>query len=182
VAELGDRRLDVADALLEAARHPQGPDAVAEVAAQLTEDGRAGEGGERDAAVGVESLQSSDEAERSDLDEVLGGLDAAAVTHRQAARKRQETPDDLLTCGLIARLRVFAQQRGLIRETFLDRKWHVPMGGLSLSFGAHPVDHDHCTRRAQPEKCEGPGGGKPGPSTITRTVWSGRFFGPTRTH
>jgi hypothetical protein len=63
VAELDDRALDVADALLQPARNAQRPDAIAEVPAQLAEDGRAGEGGERDAALGVEALERRYEAE-----------------------------------------------------------------------------------------------------------------------
>ena len=116
VAELGDRVLDLADALLQAARHAQGPDAVAEVAAQLAEDRRPGEGGERHPALGVVALERRDEAEARDLDQVVARLDAAAVAHREAAGEGQEAAHELLARALVAGLGVAAQQLVLGRQ------------------------------------------------------------------
>ena len=116
VAELRDRALDRADALLEAARHPQRPDAVAEVAAQLAEDRRPGEGRERDAALGVEALERRDEAEAGDLDQVLARLDPAAVAHREAAGEGQEAADELLAGVLVAGAGVAFEQLGFHRR------------------------------------------------------------------
>ena len=116
VAELRDRALDRADALLQAAGDAQGPDAVAEVAAQLAEDRRPGEGRERDPAVGVVALEGGHEPEAGDLEQVLAGLDSAAVAQREAAGERQEAADELLARVLVARERVVAQQLLLGRE------------------------------------------------------------------
>ena len=139
VAELGDRALDRADALLQAAGDAQGPDPVAEVAAQLAEDRRPGEGGEGDAALGVVALQRRDEAEAGDLEQVLAGLDPAAVAHREAAGERQEAPHELLARVLVARARVVAQQLLLGRERVggAARRRQVAWSSALRSVGAH---------------------------------------------
>ena len=148
MAELGDRALDRADALLQAARDAQGPDAVAEVAAQLAEDRRPGEGRERDAALGVVALQRRDEPEAGDLEQVVAGLDSAAVAHREAAGERQEAAHELLARVLVARARVVAQQLLLGREGVGGTAGRRQVSGSSAlrSVGGH---RDWCGRVAR---------------------------------
>ena len=54
--ELGRRLLDLQDPLLDSARDPDRPAAIAEMALQLAEDGRYGEGRERGSPAGVEAV------------------------------------------------------------------------------------------------------------------------------
>ena len=61
--QLVDRLLDFGHAVVQPARHPHRPDPVAEMALQLAEDGRRGEGGEGDPALGIEAIDRVDQAE-----------------------------------------------------------------------------------------------------------------------
>ncbi len=112
----GDRVLDVADSLLEPARDAKRPDAVAEVAAEFAEDRGPGERRERDAARGVEPLQRAHQADAGYLHQVVGGLGAAGVAHREATGERQEAVDEFLAQRGIARLGESPQQLVLLRE------------------------------------------------------------------
>ena len=60
--------------VLGAPRNVHGPRRVTEVATQLARDRRHGESGERDALLGVESLDGLDQAEQGDLGQVVEGL------------------------------------------------------------------------------------------------------------
>ena len=79
--------------------HPHGPDAVAEVALQLAEDRRRGEGGEGDAALGVEAVDRVEQAEVGDLEQVVEGLAGAAVAQGQALGEGHVAPHQLLAHG-----------------------------------------------------------------------------------
>jgi hypothetical protein len=87
--------------VVQAARYPHGPDAVAEVAFELAEDGRRGEGGEGDPARGVEAVDRVQQAEVGDLEEVVEGLAGAAVALGEAVGERQMTADQLLADGRV---------------------------------------------------------------------------------
>ena len=94
--QLGDRLVDLGHPVVQAARHAHRPDAVAEVALQLAEDRRRGEGRERRAALGVEAVDRVDQAEAGDLDQVVGRLAGAAVAHCQPLREGQVAAHQLL--------------------------------------------------------------------------------------
>ena len=88
-----------------------GPRRVAEVALELAEDRRHRERREGDVAVGVEPVDGLDQGERGHLNQVLGGLGAADVAPRQAARQRQEALDERFARGLVARMGAAEQTR-----------------------------------------------------------------------
>ena len=104
LGQLGDRFVDLRHAVVQAARDPHGPDAVAEVAFELAEDRRRGEGGEGDAALGVEAVDRVDQAEAGDLEEVVEGLAGAAVAQRQPLGERQVAAHQLLADRRVAGL------------------------------------------------------------------------------
>src|SRR3954447_7211536 len=88
--------------LLEVARHPDRPPLVAEVALELTEDRRHGEGGERGLALGIEAVDRLQQPERGDLDQVVELLAAALIAAGELAGQRQEALDEGLARGPIA--------------------------------------------------------------------------------
>ena len=93
------------------------PDAVAEVAPKLAEDGRRRVGGERRAAVGIEAVQRLNQPEACDLDQVVERLGASAISESQGPCQRQKAPDQLLLQDGVAGRCVAAQKRLLIEST-----------------------------------------------------------------
>jgi hypothetical protein len=67
--------------------------------ADLAGDRRRGEGGERDAAAGVEAVDRLDEADRADLDQVLERLVVPRETAGDRADERQMAFDQLAAGG-----------------------------------------------------------------------------------
>ena len=89
------RLLDGEAQLLEVARRAHVPRRVAEVAAQLPEDGRHGVAREREAAAGFPAVDRLDQPDRRDLDQVVERLGGAAVAQREAAGERHVPLDQL---------------------------------------------------------------------------------------
>ena len=100
--ELVDEARDAERELLHAPRHVDAPRAVAEVAADLADDRRHGVGGELDAPLEVESVDRLDQADRSDLDEVVDRLAAARVASRERAHERHHLLDQPVACSAVA--------------------------------------------------------------------------------
>src|SRR4051794_17007205 len=96
LAQLLADLVDARDRLLHAARDVDRPRAVAEMALELAEDGGDGEGGEGDAALGVVTVDSLDQAEIGDLTEVVKGFAGVAVLDGQRARERHVQLDEAL--------------------------------------------------------------------------------------
>src|SRR4051794_17690131 len=86
------------------------PARVPEVAAQLSEDRRHGEGREGQLPGEVEAVDGLDEPHRGDLDEVLERLARARVPGGEGARERDETLDDLVARALVALLVIAREQ------------------------------------------------------------------------
>jgi hypothetical protein len=80
------------------------------VAAKLAKNRRAGERSEGNASLGVEPLQRGNEPEAGYLDQIVAGLDAAAVSHGETAREREKAADDLLARVLVASQGVLGEQ------------------------------------------------------------------------
>src|SRR6185312_9631950 len=74
---------------------------VAEVTQQLADDRRLGERREAVPALGVETVDGLDQAERGDLHEVVERLVAAAIAACERARERQVLGDQRLAGPLI---------------------------------------------------------------------------------
>jgi hypothetical protein len=91
--------LDLQTQLLLAARDAQGPGAVTEVTAELTEDRRHGEAGERRLPFGVEAVDRIQEADGSDLLEVVDRLRGVAVAGGEPVREREVALDHCLMVG-----------------------------------------------------------------------------------
>jgi hypothetical protein len=100
VAELLGERLtcgvDLRPQLLQPARNPDVPTLVAEMAAQLTEDGGHGIPGEAAAPRGIEAVDRLDQADGGHLVQVLVGLAAALEPPGGVLGHRQMEPDQLL--------------------------------------------------------------------------------------
>jgi hypothetical protein len=103
LGQLGHRLADLGDAVVQTARHAHRPDAVAEMALQLAEDGRRGEGGEGDAALGVEAVDRVHQPQARHLEKVVEGLVRAAVALGEAFREGQVAPHELLARRGVAR-------------------------------------------------------------------------------
>ena len=101
-AQLLDGVLDLRGELLELARDAHGPAVVAEVALELAEDRGDGEGGEREAAAGVEAVDGLQQADRGDLVEVVAFGAAGRVAAGEVAGERQEAVDEGLEVGRVA--------------------------------------------------------------------------------
>ncbi len=84
---------------MQAAGNTHGPDPVAEVALQLAEDRRRGEGGEGDAALGIEAVDGVEQAQVGDLEQVVEGLARAAVAQRQALGESHVAANQLFAHG-----------------------------------------------------------------------------------
>ena len=78
-----------ATAFLQVARDAHGPALVAEVALELAQDRRDGEGGERDGAARVEPIDRLDQPERGNLHEVLERLPGTGVAAGELPRERE---------------------------------------------------------------------------------------------
>ncbi len=99
LGQLGGRRADLHAQLLQAARHPDRPALVAEVALDLADDRRGRVGRELHAAVGVEAVDRLDQADRADLDEVLERLTAVAEAPRAVLDQRQVQVHEVVAGG-----------------------------------------------------------------------------------
>jgi len=133
--ELGDRRRPaelgrqlVEDAgepkaeLLEASGHVHRPRLVAEVPADLPDDGRHRIAREVDAAIDVEPVDRLDEADRSDLNEILERLAAPGIPQRERADERHELDERLVPGGLVA-VPVVGDQQGV--DVFVHDAGHL---------------------------------------------------------
>src|SRR5665811_2231676 len=69
---------------------------------ELAEDGRRGERGEGDAALGVEAVDRVEQAEVGDLEQVVEGLAGAAVAQRQPFGEGHVAAHELLAARLVA--------------------------------------------------------------------------------
>src|SRR5262249_19003527 len=145
------RELDVQ--LLQAARHADGPAAVAEVALDLADDVRRGVGGQLDAAVDVEPVDRLDEPDRADLDEIFELLTAVRVAPGQRAHERHVLLDQLLA-GCEITLLVIPPEKDLVallrhgavsdRRTRFSSSIHSPS---SRSTAVNPSTTVSSTRR-----------------------------------
>ncbi len=79
--------------VLQAAADTHRPGSVAEVAAQLTHDGRHGEGGEPEVELRVEAIDRLHEREAGHLQQVVGRLASAAEAPSPVARDPQVVLD-----------------------------------------------------------------------------------------
>ena len=95
LGQRGDRFVDFGHPVVQAARHPHRPDAVAEVAFELAEDRRRGEGGEGDAALGIEAVDRAQQAEVRHLQQVVEGLARSPVAERQPLGEVQVSAHEL---------------------------------------------------------------------------------------
>ena len=122
---------------MEAARHPHGPDAVAEVALQFAEDGGGGEGGEGGAADRVEAVDRVDQAEVRHLQQVVEGLAGAAVAQRQVFGEGEIAADQLLAGGGVALVAEAAPEQRLGGQALA---WPVgrPVGDRSCLVAVRP--------------------------------------------
>ena len=97
-------------ALLEIARHVQGPALVAEVPLQLAENGRRGVARELRAPSGLEAVDRLDQAEARDLEQVVERLVRVGVAQREVTGEWQEALAELLARGEVPQLVVADQQ------------------------------------------------------------------------
>ena len=100
-------------ALLQVARRPHAPGVVAEVALHLAHHRRHRVGAERDAARRVVAVDRLHQADRRDLDEVLGRHPLRLVAARDRARQRQVALHEMLAQRRVATLAVSAEQQRL---------------------------------------------------------------------
>jgi hypothetical protein len=100
------------------------------VAPELAEDGRRRERAERRTALRVESLDRLQEADRRDLDEILVGDSAVAVTVREVMGDTEVPLDEIVAQGAIP--------GALIREEVGIAVGHIhgPMD-VPIADGAH---------------------------------------------
>ena len=120
-AELVGGALYEQEALLQAARHVHGPAGVAEVPAQLAEDGGDGERAEGQTPVGVEPLERVEQADVADLDQVVEPVLAGVVAGGEAADEPLVALDERLLGGRVAGLlEPPVQLRGVVAGAFLD--------------------------------------------------------------
>src|SRR5581483_11268154 len=96
--------------LLDAARHVHRPRLVAEVPLDLSQDGRHGVRGQLHPPLGVEAVDRVDEADATDLDEVVERLAASRVAERQRADERHQVLDQLLARRPVALVLVRVQE------------------------------------------------------------------------
>jgi hypothetical protein len=80
---------------LKAARQPQLPDPVSEVAAKLAQDRRRGVCAEALASLEIEAVERLDQSQARDLDQVFELLRGAAIAKRQASRQGKEALHEL---------------------------------------------------------------------------------------
>src|SRR4051794_39486151 len=110
--------------LLQAARHPDGPALVAEVALDLADHVRRRVGGERDLALEVVAVDRLQQADRADLLDVLERLAAAGVAPRERPHQREVALHELLASARVAANVVALEQLavGLGRAGWLGRR------------------------------------------------------------
>ena len=98
---------------MEVARDPERPAAVAEVALELSQDGRECERRERRAALRVEPIDRLDQSDGGDLLEVFDVLDVA-IAPREVVRQRKEPLHDRVASRRAAIVRQAREQRPLV--------------------------------------------------------------------
>src|SRR5215469_11979713 len=104
-----DRAIDGEVELLQAARHFDRPALVAEVTLDLADDRRRRIRRELDAAFVIEAVDSFDEADGADLDEVIDRLAAVAETDGEISHEIEMRDDELFPDGRVARGRVLRE-------------------------------------------------------------------------
>jgi hypothetical protein len=82
--------------LLKVTGYVDGPTLVAEVALELSDDGRSGKARELLASTWLEPLDRVQEPYRRDLDQVVERLAAVDVAECELASEREKAPDQLL--------------------------------------------------------------------------------------
>ena len=105
LGQLGGRRADLHAQLLQAARDPDGPALVAEVALDLADDRRGRVRRELDAAVGLEAVDGLDQADGAHLHEVLVRLAAVAEAPGAVLDQRQVQVHQVVAGGGAGRVR-----------------------------------------------------------------------------
>src|SRR5450631_1415056 len=111
--------LDPAGALLGPSRDVHGPTGIAEIALELAQDRWDGEGGERQAAAGVEAVDRLDQAEGRDLDQVLERLAGVAVAAGEALGQREVLRRQLVASARILTLLPAGEKLGIVRAALL---------------------------------------------------------------
>ena len=96
--------------VLERARHADQPRVIAQVALELAGDRRNGEGGERRASVGFESIDRLHEADEGDLLEVLERFAPPLEATRKATRQRHPALHERVARLFVAALLVAAEK------------------------------------------------------------------------
>ncbi len=136
--ELGGERLahalDRRRRVAHVARDADRPRAVAEVAPELAEDGRHGEGAERRAALGVEAVDRIHEADARHLLEILERLARARVPAREHEGEAHVALDEPVARLVVALGRAPPQRAfvlATLRGTAADRR-HASHGGSSI--------------------------------------------------
>lgn len=107
----GDPRSQRRVELLEAARYPNGPGAVAQVALDLAVDRRNRVGGEIDPAVELKPVDRLDQPDRPHLDEIVELLTVPDVATRQTPHEREILLDQARPGAEVSMAVVVAQQR-----------------------------------------------------------------------
>ena len=135
-----DRAHDLGVELLKIAWRSHAPAVVTKVALDLAGDVRLGKGGQADSAIKVEAVDRLEQAERSDLHEVIGVEAAIGVALGDSAHPRQHHLDELVAGVLVTVLAVASQQRELLFGTngwvwFLLSQLHATHmhGSLSIT-------------------------------------------------
>jgi hypothetical protein len=142
--------LDGHRSLLQATRQAKLPNAVAEVTAKLTEDGRRRVGDERPPALGIEAVKGLDQAQARNLDQVLQLLRGTTVPEGERASERQEAVGELVLQRRIAGLRVAAQELVLVSRALARRPADVfgtrQRSTILLLLGQRSRDEPHARR------------------------------------
>lgn len=85
--------------VLSPSRDMHHPRLVAEVAADLAEDGRCREARELAAALGIEPVDRLDEPDRADLDQIVERLSAVGIPPRKSFDQRHQVHDEGFAVG-----------------------------------------------------------------------------------
>ena len=84
---------------------------VAEVALELSEDGRDGKAREGESALGVEALDRLEEAERGDLLEIVG-VGAAVIAASEVVGEGKKAGDECVPCRRIMIAAIAGEEPG----------------------------------------------------------------------
>ena len=100
--ELLDRAVDREVELLQPARHLDGPALVAEIALDLADDRRRRVRRELDAALEIEAVDRLEQADRSDLDQIVERLAAVGELDREIAHEIEVRDDEFVAQPLVS--------------------------------------------------------------------------------